>query len=217
MQPAGMRLRPRLWVAVTSVLAVVVLSGCSDSGESQNGGGTRPPADEASGATAPADDAPTVTVDAAGSDSGHVEPPPGGWSGIFGEDMAWCMGELGWEATVEDEGRSFQVFHDESQADEFEAASEACTEATGQADHDFFTDDALSVGYDDRVQQAECMRELGYEISEPPSREVFIEQSQQERIAVYEPSLDIPQSENEAAQEACPRMPPWELIEEAGQ
>lgn len=193
--------------------AVAALSLAACSGDSEGVGDASAEAGEP---IDEADEIPTV-ADAVESDPAKVEPPPGGWSGIFGEDMVWCLGELGFEATVEDAGVSYRLVYDQTQREVVDAAEEACAAATGWGDADYFTDEALSVSYDDRVQQAECMRELGYEISEPPSREVFIEQSQQERIAVYEPSLDIPQSEKEAAQEACPRMPPWELLEEAGQ
>lgn len=212
MQPARVRL-PSAGkggnAAGAVVAAAVLLVACSGDGDAP----AASPDGAPPGGSPP--DAPTVTAEPINPYLADLE-RPGGWSGIWADDMEWCLTELGWDvsATEDGGGIDWNVVN-EGDDEQRQADTHGCSELIGHGEDEYFTEDYLARSYDERVQQAECIRELGYEIGEPPSREVFIEQSQQERIAVYDPLLDLPGDEIEAAQESCPRSPGWELLQQA--
>lgn len=147
--------------------------------------------------------------------------PPGGWTGQLGPDMEWCMAELGFTVTPHEDGAGYGYEGIAEQEAAMDAAFAACDETryrSGHYDPDrYFTDEYLSLSYDNRLDVAECLREAGFEISDPPSREVFIEQTAQQRLSVWEPLMDVPDQRAAGAERQCPGRPAAELLEELGQ
>lgn len=146
--------------------------------------------------------------------------PPGGWTGQLGPDMEWCMAELGFTVTPYEDGAGYSYEGIAEQEAAMDAAFAACDEARYQSGHydpdRYFTEEYLSLSYDDRLEVAECLRDAGFEISDPPSREVFVEQTAQQRLTVWEPMLDVPLNRSAAAERQCPGRPAAELLEELG-
>lgn len=122
------------------------------------------------------------------------------------------MAELGWEVTAHEDGGGVSYEGTVGQVEAMDAAFAACDEAMEYDTDDYFTEEYLTLSYDDQLQVRQCLQEAGYEISEPPSREVFIEQTMQQRLRVWDPLMDVPDAEFDTAQARCPGTPGWELL-----
>lgn len=213
-------MRPLGRVASAAGAVVVLMAGAGCSSNGGNAAAPEVPGDVELDPTltdpdgpSEMDDAPTVAVEPPDGDLAELE-PPGGWSGVPGQDIEWCMTQLGWEVEANEHGGvGWEI--DASQEEALEADLEVCDEARGHDDDDYFTEEYAAVDYENRVAVGECLREEGYEISEPPSKEVYIEQTIQQRYTAWDPMLDLPSSQWRAAGEACPGTPPWELLQEA--
>lgn len=137
--------------------------------------------------------------------------PPGGWSGVPGRDTEWCMTELGWEVTANSDGTGVTYEGTAEQEVAMNTAFQACRDAIAFDINDLLNEDFLSLRYEDRLQVAHCLREAGYTVTDPPSREVFIEQRLQGHGPAWDPIGDIPDSQLYDAMQGCPSTPFWEL------
>lgn len=140
--------------------------------------------------------------------------PPGGWSGVPGTDMQWCMHELGWQVEAHPDGGGVSYEGIAEQAGAMDTAFVACQETMHYDVDDYLTPDFLTVDYDDRVRVAQCLRDEGYEVGDPPSREAFTDQSIRERLVLWDPLAEVPVGQLDAARASCPATPPWELKNE---
>lgn len=160
--------------------------------------------DVAPGDSAPADDTSSSLIDRSNEDE---------LMRAWMEAKAQCHTDQGFPATLQPDG-GIATPVAPGQEDDYLAVSELCdeivTEQRGPAPVDvFFTEDELSVMYDLLLERAECLDEAGYPVTEPTSRERYIEQT----LSLYEgaadvvpwsPSADIPPSSGPDALEQCP-------------
>lgn len=103
------------------------------------------------------------------------------------------------------------------QAIGFDSALEACEQFLGYRDRDVFTEDFLTLDYDNKLKIADCLRKMDYHVEDPPSREVYIEQTIAERWTTWNVTHHVPGNRLTEAQEQCLGRPAWEILVEIGQ
>jgi hypothetical protein len=127
-----------------------------------------------------------------------------------GELMQQCMSNRGWEVELNEFAELESNLPDESQSDEYNADIEACW-----GEHDLDKpprpmDQATAEAYFDLlVESAGCLEDLGFSISEPPSRETYVEQLASADSLPWDPFADIVElvtgEEWDEARRACPQ------------
>ena len=124
--------------------------------------------------------------------------------------MVECLAPLGWDVHVSGEGYGATV--PAEQYDQYELDVAAC-----RAQFDYgriVTPLVANSWYDKLVASADCLRDQGYWISQPPSREVFVGQLEAEQLPDWDPYAEVfdtsggPASVREA-QSACPAPTSW--------
>lgn len=143
--------------------------------------------------------------------------PPAGFTGAPGWDMEWCMDQLGWEVISDARGEGFEYEGVADQQVAMDSAIEACSEFLGLQDQDPFTEEFLALSYDNKREVADCLRSMGFDVEDPPSREVYIEQTIAERFSVWNVHEHVPDNRWSAVEEQCPGKPGWEIFAEIGQ
>ncbi|USQ81791.1 hypothetical protein NF556_09135 [Ornithinimicrobium faecis] len=88
---------------------------------------------------------------------------------------------------------------------------EECDELAGFPEPVVFSDDDLSRMYDMQLERGECLRANGWEPAEAPSRQTYMEhytllQQGGSEQPPYDPAMDLPPAEANAARDACPEM-----------
>lgn len=86
---------------------------------------------------------------------------------------------------------------------------EECDDLAGFPEPVVFSDEDLSRMYDLQLERGECLRAKGWEPAEPPSRQTYIEhykflQQGGSEEPPYDPAMDLPPAEANAARDACP-------------
>lgn len=92
------------------------------------------------------------------------------------------------------------------QAPLFEAYSDACHAGLNVPDESTLTSAGIETVYDFWLDQAECLRELGYAVPDAPSRETFVENYPE---VDWVPYRWVPIDELAEAEESCPQSP-WD-------
>lgn len=136
-------------------------------------------------------------------------------SGAFGEDMVRCLAAKGWTVQVDDNGAVVADGIPDAQMNQFRADRDSCLAAF---DYDEFavTPDMASSFYDKQLAVAECLRELGYDIPDAPSREAFVEELVATGLsswlpydAVVDAALAGDPDARREAEAACPQPTSW--------
>lgn len=86
---------------------------------------------------------------------------------------------------------------------------EECDQLAGFPEPVVFSEDDLSRMYDLQLERGECLRANGWEPAEAPSRQTYIEhytllQQGGSEQPPYDPAMDLPPAEANAARDACP-------------
>lgn len=90
-------------------------------------------------------------------------------------DMVDCLADKGWETEDNLDG-SYRAAVPTEQIDKFNAAERECVEELG-LDQPWSLNEAQAEAYFDALlEAAECVREMGYEVADPPSRQAAIEE-----------------------------------------
>ncbi|WP_231583614.1 hypothetical protein [Cellulomonas sp. A375-1] len=117
-----------------------------------------------------------------------------------------CMDAKGWDRTMMEGGGSVEPFvaedaDDRSEIGRFDEDVEACRVELGLPEPHEMTADELAVQYDAELDIARCLEHLGFEISEPPSRQAWIDRM---LAANHDPSTagDLWAPHNELAERA---------------
>lgn len=147
---------------------------------------------------------------------GHLEglEPSGGWSGVPGPDLQWCMAELGWEVTTLPDGSGIQFEIVADQAVAFETAMAACEAMHPISSEEYFNKEFLTLDYEDKLRVADCLNQAGYAVEGAPTEEVYVEQTLLQRLSTWDPVMELPFAEREQARAQCPQTPGWELMAE---
>jgi hypothetical protein len=91
-------------------------------------------------------------------------------------EMVRCMTDKGWHVEVRDGGWGDVDGVPEAQVDQWDADADACrTELGHDTGPPVITPEEAGEMYDLLVEVAECVRDLGYHVPEPPSRQSFVE------------------------------------------
>jgi hypothetical protein len=141
--------------------------------------------------------------------------PPAQPSGDFGTNMVACLMAKGWDVrTTGDGGFAPPAAIPAAQYERWLAEVDACRERFGYNDVTV-TPAMASSFYDKLVASAECLRGLGYGVSQPPSRQAFVEQFAHGEIPGWAPYVELaamlggPGPEFAAVERACPQPTSW--------
>lgn len=120
-------------------------------------------------------------VDASSTDSSASDSTTGEVKYFEGEPDEWvalqvdCLRQLGWDAVAHDDGLEVPSVTAE-QREAFMADRDRCHEETGLLPPpELLTEDQIRLVYTHLVGTKACLEAEGYEISEPPSVEQFVE------------------------------------------
>jgi hypothetical protein len=150
--------RPRWWlVAMTLVLAA---AGCTP----DDGPTGQPP-------STPSPDAPAATTDAGPLAIGPSDED----EEAYRQTWLRCMRDRGWETTVNTDG-SFRTEVPDDQDEVYHADFEDCQQEAGVHLPPLeVTPEYAGAVYDRLLEVAECVRDLGYHVPDPPSRQAFVD------------------------------------------
>lgn len=119
------------------------------------------------------------------------------------------MRDKGWDVTVDPDEGSFRAKYPSDQDAQYRADSESCYDELGYS----MTPSPVSTEEADRLYDhwlpiAECLEENGYTLSEPPSRQAFVEETVRNRVPPWHPYDALGQQGGlqirEQAEEDCP-------------
>ena len=127
-------------------------------------------------------------------------------------EMATCMKDQGWDVRVDVEQNG--IISDTlpaSQQASFSRGRESCEKQVGRAPNDVpMTPKLASDMYDHLLQMKDCLKDEGFQSSEPPSRSTFVEDYMSGRPP-WSPFLDVPpdltDEEWHALLRKCPQAP----------
>lgn len=158
------------------------------------------------------------------ADRDHEPPPDPSPTGIDGrpifegterewiEANAACLEQRGFDMRVEEQGEPPSLTWvpenlPDEQTDAYNEAFSACIDEIGEPSPEPPPTEAqIREIYLLEVATAECLRELGYEISDPPSEDVFIESySTAPWVAYFDLPKDMPPGEWKLVNEECPQ------------
>lgn len=210
-----------------ALLVGIAVGGCEGVGDEQGQDWAAPdtatvtPDGDFASATSQADSPQWLEIDGelVGEHLAYLEgrEPAGGFTGAPGWDMEWCMDELGWEVTAHPDGGGVGFGGVADQAVGMDSAMEACTDFLGLRDMDPFTEDFLTLQYDNNLQIADCLRGMGFAVDDPPSREVYVQQTIAKRWTAWNVHEHVPDGQLGTVQRQCPGRPLWELYAESNQ
>jgi hypothetical protein len=144
----------------------------------------------------------------ASGESGGDERPPLPSAQDFAVTMQQCLSDEGWEVEVSwDGGIEFSLPAD--QTDQFMAAQQVCLERTGyDRPMEYTLEEAASL-YDELLEVADCVRDLGYAVADPPSRQAYAEQLARGEHATWHPYYGAGATSPDEVREkweACPHL-----------
>lgn len=120
-----------------------------------------------------------AVVAAAGCTTGDDEPTEtgAGPEEMAGPaDMVECLAGKGWEEVEVKPDGSYIAAVPAEQRSEFEAAERECIAELG-LDQPWSLNEAQAEAYFDALlEAAECVRDMGYDVAEPPSRQAAVEE-----------------------------------------
>lgn len=121
-----------------------------------------------------------------------------------------CLAPKGWDVNTSGDG--FRSTVPAEQHDRYELDNATCR---AQLEFGTFATPAMGAGwYDQVVASADCLRGLGYPISEAPSRETYVEQLVEWQLPDWDPYAEVftaaggPSGVRDA-QSACPAPTSW--------
>lgn len=93
----------------------------------------------------------------------------------YGIVMARCLNDKGWDVKPAADGGFETDTVPAEQMEQFQADIEACQGEHGYSNDLVYTPERAERYFDASLEAAECLRDLGYEIADPPSRQAFVE------------------------------------------
>lgn len=134
------------------------------------------------------------------------------WAGdseSWEDDVVGCLQEKGWDASVAPEG-GFEAAFPTDQEEQYRADVEACHDELGDAmDPPPMSSEEVERAYDMLLDVATCVRGLGFEVPEAPSKQAYVEHLVNNGIGPWHPYDGItepgdPDSQWREAKEECP-------------
>jgi hypothetical protein len=142
-------------------------------------------------------------------------------TGVWGEDVAMCMTELGWDVSAHDDGGISGQFA-EGQLEIYNEDRSRCEIATGHDPDQYASVEYLEKAFENLAEVAGCIQELGYTISESPSKQAWIEWAQQQAqdpqpYVMWNPHGEVADANGSAALAhalaECPVAEAWEIAQ----
>lgn len=109
--------------------------------------------------------------------------------------MVRCLTEKGWEVKVGEDGRSYEYSLPSSQRSQFQVDEKDCRHEFGLDVLPPITQQYAEHAYDVYLRAAECVRGLGHQVSDPPSKQAFVEELMRRRIASWHPYDEVMKSD----------------------
>ena len=136
-------------------------------------------------------------------DLSEVEPPR-----RYMRDIAECLQRKGWEAIYDDDEGSYSV-NTVGASEQFSADERECKAATGYTTRPPLTDEQLTVLYMHQLRSVECLRELGFQVPDPPSEQAYKDTyGTPEEYSAHRYALRTASAvERRRILRACPRLP----------
>ncbi|HLV57318.1 MAG TPA: hypothetical protein VKY81_00340 [Natronosporangium sp.] len=162
---ADLAMERHSWKLASVAILIAALASCtSDTTESSDGGHSLSPPGSAPAAPGRPSESRNVQPDEeAGIDRSYLA-------------MARCLRDKGWDAYATEEGWGASgIPH--AQSDQYDADENECRTSTGigEVPPPEITEEEAAELYDVLLGVADCMRDLGFAVSEPPSRQAFVE------------------------------------------
>jgi hypothetical protein len=133
-------------------------------------------------------------------------------AGDYGTNMVRCLSAKGWDVQRTADG-GFDAKIPVAQTSRYNADREACKARFGYNDELSVTPEMAGHFYDRLVAAAECLRRLGYDISDPPSRQSYVETLVGGALPDWTPYYELMELagpvEFQQAQAACPQPTSW--------
>lgn len=117
----------------------------------------------------------TLAMGACSPDEAVVPPPGPESTDDYGMVMARCLNEKGWNVSAVADGGFETDTVPAEQMEQFQADIAQCQSVHGYSNDYLYTPERAESFFDASLETAECLRELGYSISDPPSRQAFVE------------------------------------------
>jgi len=130
----------------------------------------------------------------------------------YATNMVNCLAAKGWDVQRNPDGTYSSRYPDE-QSDQYDADVAACRAQFGYEEL-AVTEEQASNFYDKLVASAECLRGLGYDISDPPSRQSYVETLVGGELPDWAPYTELLEmagsaAEVQEAEAACPQPSTW--------
>lgn len=121
--------------------------------------------------------------------------------------FAACLERAGFSAEVDPSEPSLEVgYVAEDQVEAYKAADEACLREIGEPQPpDPPSEAEIRAFYDELLETKGCLEDLGYEISEPPSEDAFVESYLTGPWHPYSDVGDVSEAEWERLNRECPQ------------
>lgn len=116
-----------------------------------------------------------------------------------------CLQEKGWDSELDEE--TAQIYTPVPDGDDraFDEDDAACFEELGVDPDRDLTSSEFDTLYEQYIDGMDCLTDAGYDVSEPPSRQVFEETYDSD---AWVPWTEVGDDEIDAALERCPMPPP---------
>lgn len=145
-----------------------------------------------------------LAVASSGCSANNESPEPAGPASQSPsvDDVAACLRDRGWEVEVTwDDG--IQAVYAEEQAEQYRADMEECRLAAGfPKDPPPMTEERAKKFYDKWLGIAECVRDLGFDIDDPPSEQAFVEALVAHDF-IWDPITHVPAGSYERVAREC--------------
>lgn len=131
----------------------------------------------------------------------------------YATTMVACLSAKGWHVERGSDG-GFGADIPGDQLEQYHADRHACREENGYDDEPEVTPELAGRFFDRLVAAAQCLRGLGYQVSDPPSRQSYVETLVNGELPDWAPYSELIEmglsfAELEEADAACPQPTTW--------
>lgn len=131
----------------------------------------------------------------------------------YATTMVACLSAKGWHVERGSDG-GFGADIPGDQLDQYNADRHACREENGFNDEPEITPEMAGRFFDRLVAAAQCLRGLGYQVSDPPSKQSYVETLVNGELPDWAPYSELIEmglsfAELEEADAACPQPTTW--------
>jgi hypothetical protein len=145
-----------------------------------------------------------VAVTSSGCSADDESPEPAGPASRSPSAERWaaCLRDRGWDVEVSWDGGIYAEYKDE-QAEQYRADLEECRLEVGfSKEGEPMTEERAKKFYDKWLVIADCVRDLGFDVDDPPSEQAFVEAMIAHEF-IWDPITHVPAGSHERVARAC--------------